>query len=272
MLVASLLHASWHGLVKSGADQMVNLAGMGIVAAVFSALFLPFVPAPPLAVWPVLAASILLHNGYKVCLAYAYNRGDLVQAFPLARGAVPLFATLIGFVGLGQVPNASQLAGIGLVSFGILLLSLEFARGALSAPLLAATAGAGFAVASYSVLDAYGTRLHGDWLGFTAWLIVLDNLTYLGFSRIVRGPTLWAGLLHMRWRILLSGFLGLASFTVFLWALSRNAVGPVSAVRETSVLFAMLIGALIYHEPLSPRRIVSGMLIVAGIVMIAVWK
>jgi len=272
MLAAGVMHASWHGLVKSGADQVINLAGMGLVATVCAAVVLPFVPAPPVAVWPVLVASVILHNGYKVCLAWAYKRGDLVQAFPLARGAVPLFATAIGFVALGQVPSFRQLGGIALVSVGILLMSLESSRRAFNAPLFTATAGAGLAVASYSVLDAFGTRLYGDWLGFTAWLIVFDNLTYLGLSRAIRGPALWPNLLRLRVRILASGGLGVASFVVFLWALSRHAVGSVSAVRETSVLFAMLIGALVYHEPLSPWRAVSGILVVAGIVMIAVWK
>lgn len=269
MLVAGLLHASWHGMVKAGVDQTVNLAGMGMVATVFAAVALPFVPMPPPQVWPVLAAAVFLHSGYKVCLAQAYHHGDLVQAFPLARGAVPLFATLIAFVALGQTPNAQQLAGIALVSGGILFLSLEIRRGKLNPHLLAATMGAGLTVAGYSVLDAYGTRLYGDWLGFTVWLNILDCLVFLAFSRVVRGPALWGALVHMRRRILVSGCLGIVSFAVFVWALSRNPVGPVSAIRETSVLFAMLIGAFIYREAMSPRRIAGAVLIVAGIATVA---
>lgn len=272
MLCAGLLHASWHGLVKGGADQMVNLTGMGIVAGACAAAALPFVTPPPPVVWPVLAVSSCLHSGYKVFLARAYGRGDLVQAFPLARGAVPLFATGIAFVTLGQVPDIHQVAGIALVSGGILFLTFEFLRGPVNPHLLTAAAGAGLAVAGYSVIDAYGTRLHGDWAGFTAWLVLLDSTGFLVFSRIVRGPTLWTALHAMRGRILASGCLGVASFTVFLWALSRNPVGPVSAIRETSVLFAMLIGATVYREPVSLQRALGGMLVVAGIVTIAIWR
>jgi drug/metabolite transporter (DMT)-like permease len=272
MLFAGLLHASWHGLVKGGADQMVNLAGMGIVAGVCAAAAVPFVTPPPLVVWPVLAVSIGLHNGYKVFMARAYGRGDLVQAFPLARGAVPLFATVIAFVTLGQIPNIQQLGGIALVSVGILFLTLEFLRGGVNVHLLTATAGAGLTVAGYSVLDAYGTRLHGDWAGFTAWLVLLDSAVFLAFSRLVRGPAIWTSLHAMRHRVLASGLLGIASFTVFLWALSRNPVGPVSAIRETSVLFAMLIGAVVYRELISPQRAIGGVLVVAGIATIAIWK
>src|ERR1700752_893783 len=86
MLLAALLHAGWHSLVKGGADQTATLAGMGIVASLAAFAALPFVPVPPPAVWPVLALSVGLHVGYKLCLARAYSHGDLGEAFPLARG------------------------------------------------------------------------------------------------------------------------------------------------------------------------------------------
>jgi uncharacterized membrane protein len=270
MLLAGLLHATWHGLVRGGADQMINLAGMGVISAAVGIVVLPFVPAPTSAMWPVYAVSIGLHATYKVSLARAYRAGDLAQAFPLARGAVPLFATAIAFIALNQTSNLEQLIGIGLISIGILSLTFERMRGPIDGWLLLATSVAGLAVASYSVVDAYGTRLYGNWLGFTAWLIVVDSLAFLALSFLLRGAALWSGISGMRWRILASGLLGVASFIVFLWALSRNAVGPVSAVRETSILFALIIGRVIYHEPLSTRRLAGGLLIFVGIVIIAV--
>jgi drug/metabolite transporter (DMT)-like permease len=121
-------------------------------------------------------------------------------------------------------------------------------------------------------LGAYGTRASGDWLGFTSWLILLDSFAFLAFSRIMRGAAVWSELLGMKSRVIVSGCLGVASFCVFLWALSRNSVGAVSAVRETSVLFAMLIGAVIYNEPMSLARLAAGSLVVAGIVTIAIWR
>ena len=269
MLFASLLHASWHGLVKSGADQTVNLAGMGLVASIPAALVIPFVAMPPTAVWPVLTISACLHIGYKYCVVRAYVHGDLGEAFPLARGFVPLFATATAFVTLGQIPSSGQCIGIALISGGLLILTLMHMRQAPRATLLFATAGAGLTVAAYSVLDSYGTKLSGDWLGFAAWLVVLDNMSFLLLSRATRGPALWSILGVMKRRVLLSGVLGLTSFSVFLWALSRNPVGPVSALRETSVLFAIAIGVLLHRETVSPHRIAAGVLIVAGILLIA---
>lgn len=268
MLLAALLHAGWHSLVKAGADQTVTLAGMGLVASVAALAALPFVPLPPTMLWPVLAASVALHVGYKLCLARAYANGDLGEAFPLARGMVPLFATTLAVATLGQVPSLGQSLGIGLVSTGLLMVMLERQRQP-NWLLWSAAAGAGLAVAGYSVLDAYGIRLFGTWLGFTAWLIVIDNMVFLTLTRLQRGPMLWRQLAATRWRVLASGALGLASFCVFLWALSRGPVGVVSALRETSMLFAIVLGVLLHRETLSVARVAGALLMVSGVAAIA---
>jgi drug/metabolite transporter (DMT)-like permease len=192
MLLAGSLHAGWHGLVKSGVDQTANLAGMGIVAALPAMAVILFAPIPPATVWLVLLVSVAFHVGYKLCVANAYANADLGEAFPLARGAVPLFATAIAFLLLGQTPSAGQCAGIVLISGGLMVLALARLRRSFDGVLLAATAGAGLAVAAYSVVDSYGTRLSGNWVDYTAWLIVVDNVTFLLVARLVRGRALWA--------------------------------------------------------------------------------
>jgi drug/metabolite transporter (DMT)-like permease len=266
MLAAALLHAGWHSLVKAGADQLTTLAGMGIVASIAAVAALPFVPLPPPYIWPVLAASVALHVGYKLCLCQAYAHGDLSEAFPLARGMVPLFATLLALAMLGQVPTPGQGLGIAAVSAGLLAV---MRHGRANWRLWSAAAGAGLAVACYSVLDAYGVRRFGSWIGFTAWLIVLDNVVFLTFSRTLRGAGLWRALAMTKWRIIASGALGLASFCVFLWALSRGPVGAVAALRETSMLFAIALGVLLHREALSAARLAGAVLMILGVLAIA---
>lgn len=271
MLSAGLLHATWHSLVKGGTSQITILAGMGVVAGGAAAVALPFVPVPTAAVWPILLMSVTVHIGYKLCLARAYELGDLGRAFPLARGMVPLFAAALALAWLGQMPSSYQSLGISLVSIGIVTLALDQldGRARLDRRLLLAAAGAGLTVACYSVLDAYGTRLQGDWIAFTAWLVVLDSTLFLALTIALRGRVLWSDMAANRVPIVVSGILGLASFSVFLWALSRNPVGPVSALRETSVLFAGVIGVLWHGEIFSARRALGVLLIVAGIATIA---
>src|SRR4051812_25802043 len=143
MLAAAVLHATWHSLVKSGDSGLMVLTGMCLVSAVAAGAVLPFVTVPPASVWPVLAGSILLHSGYRLSLVQAYAHGDLSQAYPLARGLVPLFATVLAFMVMGQLPAGGQLVGIGIVSLGLIGLAAETLRDGVRSRLLLAAAAAG---------------------------------------------------------------------------------------------------------------------------------
>ena len=266
LIVAALLHASWHALVKAGDDQLVNLVGMGLVAAIPTAAAIPFLPLPPPDTIPILVSSIVLHGAYKICIAYAYARADLAQAFPLARGCVPVFATVLAFAALGQVPTMGESVGTLLIALGIISLAVD--KRAAHPSAIAAAVGAGLAVAGYSVLDAYGTRVYGNWAGFTAWLVFSDSAVFLAFGCAIRGRRIWPSLIRMRARVAVSGLLGIIAFAAFLWAISQSPAGASAALRETSILFAMLIGALINRERLGFRRALSGALILAGIASI----
>ena len=270
MLSAALLHASWHALIKSAADGAAALAGMGIVAMVVAASILPFVPVPPPAAWPVIAGSVCLHCGYKLALARSYQLGDLGQAFPLARGFVPLFAAALAYFFIGELPKPEQMLGIAVVSAGLIWLSVDTVRNGIDRRLFAAALVAGMTVAGYAVADAYGTRLTGNWLAFTAWLVFIDSGSFFLLILAFQGRGLSDRLWRDRARTIASGVLGVASFGVFLWALSRSAVGPVSALRESSVLFAAIIGMVCYGEASSPHRLGAATLIVAGLMLIAI--
>jgi drug/metabolite transporter (DMT)-like permease len=267
MLAAGLLHASWHAIVKTGSG-LSTLAGMGIVSAALTLPLLFFLDVPPLSVWPVLAVSLALHSGYKASLARAYQQGDLSKAYPLARGIVPLFAASLSYVLLQQAPSAGQFIGIVIVSAGVLALATERVGASIDGRLVIAALGASLMVAGYSVVDGYGTRIT-DWASFTAWLIVLDSTLFLGIARLLRGPRLWPQMARNKGSNLAAGILGLCSFTVFVWALSRNPVAIIVAFRECSVIFATIIGASILRERISPRRLSAIGAVAGGLFLIA---
>lgn len=268
MLLAALLHASWHALVKVGANQISALAGMGLIAAVVAACGLPFVSIPSSQVWIVIACSVFLHLGYKLSLARSYAFGDLSQAYPMARGLVPLFATAIAFLLLGQSPTAAQLAGIAVVSGGLLWLAIHSLHAGVDHRLFPAALAAGLTVAGYSVLDAYGTRIAADWASFTVWLVVVDSGSFFALVYLIKGRSLRDELWCYRLRTLTSGLFGVGSFAVFLWALSRSPVGPVAALREASVLFATIIGMIFYKESRSAHRLGAVAAILLGLMVI----
>lgn len=269
VLAASLLHASWHALVKSSGDGVIALAGMNLVSATAALILLPFVRLPTPAAAIVIAISVVLHAGYKIALANLYSRADLGQGYPLARGLTPIFATLIGFAFLGETPSVAALAGVGVISLGIVALLFDRGAPTLSTPALLAAMVVAATVAAYSALDAYGIRVNGDWLGFLAWLVLSDSAVFVAYAIATRGER---ALAHWRlaWRrTLLSGILGITSFGVFIWALGRAQVGPVTALRETSTIFAAILAATLLKEPITRARYVAAALVAAGAAAIA---
>jgi drug/metabolite transporter (DMT)-like permease len=269
MLCAGGFHAFWHSYVKYAGNPVLVLTGMGLVAAMGAACALPFVTLPSAHVSAVIAVSVFLHALYKSALYRAYSFGDLGQAFPLGRGLVPLLSTALGIILLNQIPSNLQVIGVAVVSFGLIWLAIHSIYGGVDRRLFLAAIFVALAVAGYSVVDSYGTRVAHDWISFSAWLIVADGLSFLLLVRALNGRRIWRDMWSDRRRILASGFLGVASFLVFMWALSRGPTGSVSALRESSVLFVILIGTVAHGERLSIHRILPACFIVAGLIIIA---
>jgi len=269
MLAASLLHASWHALVKSSGDRVVALAGMNLVSGGIAIALLPLAGVLAAPVYALIAASVTLHVGYKIALAKLYVVADLGQAYPLARGFTPLIAAALAFAFIGDKPGGGALAGLALVSAGILALAFEQGSARLTRTAFAAAMATGATVAAYSVVDAYGVRMVGDWFAFTVWLVAADSAAFVAYALATRRKAAlesWA----MGWpRVLVSGGLGVASFGVFMWALGIAPVGPVAALRETSVIFAALIGALVLRERAGRLRYASAFCVMLGVGAIA---
>ena len=271
MLLAGLLHATWHAIVKTGSGLSI-LAGMGLVSGVLTLPFVFVVPAPSASTWPIILVSLALHAGYKASLAIAYRSADLGRSYPIARGTVPLFATLFAYLGLRQLPQPGQFVGIAIIVIGILGLARDRIHGPIDRRAFWAAACAAAMVAAYSVVDAAGTRQPEGWASFTVWLIVLDSTVFFIVATTQRGPAILTDIREAAVPVLIAGLLGLTSFAVFLWALSRNPIASVVAFRECSIVFATLIGVLFLKEPATPRRLYCAGLVAVGLATIALLK
>jgi drug/metabolite transporter (DMT)-like permease len=272
VLAASLLHASWHALVKSSGDRVVALAGMNLVSAAVALVAMPFLLRPEPFVLAVIGGSVVVHVGYKIALAKLYSRTDLSQGYPLARGLTPIAAAIFAYAMLLELPSAVTASGIVLIAMGVAGLVFENGVRPLPFRTVAAAVAAGGAVAAYSVIDAYGVRRSGDWMAYTAWLVACDSGTFAAYAVATRGKaamTIWKA--HWQ-RTLISGLLGVVSFSVFLWALGRAPVGAVAALRETSIVFAAVLGVLVLHERGSRARVVSVGLVVCGAAAISLLR
>lgn len=270
VLGAALLHASWNALIKGGRDPLLDTA---LVACAGSCLGLPLVlvlPAPAAAAWPYLAATALVHVGYYATLALAYRAGDMSHGYPVMRGSAPLLVALAGVLWLGETLRPAAWLGVALICAGVLsfaFVSGRDGRRPRSAAFAWALANAAI-IALYTLIDARGVRLAGDPLTYVAWMFFAMGLPFGGVVLALRGRALLA---HARvhWpRGLAGAALSGVSYGVALWAFSRAPVALVAALRETSVVFGALIGALVLKEGALSPRLAGAVLVFAGVLAV----
>ena len=266
VLGAGLLHASWNALLKSapGGDPMLDTATIVAGSAVWGLVVIPFAGVPDPAAWKFAAVSTIIHWGYYITLAHAYRTGDLSFAYPLMRGSAPLITTLLGIVFLREWPTPQIALGIALISLGIV--SIAFARKGRHPP-----SAAGWAltnaviIATYTLVDGAGARASGNPLAYVSWLTFLEAIPFLIWIRARQGPASFAYIGRSWRRGLIGGFASLAAYGIVLWAMTQAPVAAVAALRETSVLFAALIGAILLKEGLGLRRLAGAASVVAGV-------
>ena len=266
VLGAGLLHAGWNALVKSagGGDPLLDTATIVAGGTACSLVALPFVPLPFAAAWPMAAASVVIHFGYYITLAHAYRTGDLSFAYPLMRGTAPLLVALLGIVFLRELPSAQVGIGILLISAGIVAIAFAQRHRHPRAAVYWALTNAAI-IAVYTLVDGAGARASGNALAYVAWLTFLEGLLFLAWIRLRRGPSS-VHYIRRQWRRgLLGGFCSVAAYAIVLWAMTRAPVAAVAALRETSVLFAALIGTLLLKEGFGIARLAGAASVVAGV-------
>jgi drug/metabolite transporter (DMT)-like permease len=270
VLAAALLHASWNALVKVGGDPFLRL---GVVTAVGGLCTLPFlsvVAVPDRASWLYLFGSIVIHHAYYLALAYGYRFGDLSHVYPVARGIAPPLVAMVAWAFAAESPGALGFVAILTISSGIVSLAFsDDGRPASLKPLGFALA-TGVTIAGYTLCDGLGGRTAGDVFGYIAWLFVIDAVP---FSLIVayRYRKRLGVALARAWRpAALGGVLSVAAYGLVIWAMSRTPMAQVSALRETSVIMAALIGTRLLREPFGARRVVAAGLVAAGVVLLQI--
>ena len=267
VLCAAVLHATWNALVKGGRDPLYDAAGMSVAWLVLCIVGIPFFPAPDLAVWPYVLVSLVVHTGYLYFLSRSYSIGDFSAVYPVMRGLPPVLVSVAGMFLAGEVLPLAGGLGVVAVSCGILV--LEIGKKGTSRRLFMYAFATACMIAAYTVSDGLGARVSGNSFGFILWLTLFQSLTFLGFVMLLGGRQGCMAHIRAHWkRGVASGTISLAAYTIVLWAMTRAPIAYVSATRETSVLFAGLIGALFLSEPLQKKRIFSAAIILCGIILI----
>lgn len=266
VLLGAVLHASWNALVHGSSEKLLDTVLILWGAALLSLLTLFWTGLPSLDSLPWLIASMVIHLAYFHLVILAYRGGELSVVYPLMRGAAPAMSAFGVLIFLHESPPPAGWAGVGLVSAGVVLLSvLAWSRGA-SHPrsLLMALANAAV-IAAYTVVDAKGARLSGNAIAYNSCTFILNAPPLTIAALYSRGGS--ALLAHGRqyWkRGLIGGACTMASFGLALWAMTKAPVAMVAALRETSVMFALLLGAWLAHEKVGVGKIACVLMVAGG--------
>lgn len=273
-ITAAFLHAVFGALQKGRHDPWISRAAIDLsylMLALPVALFL--VPWPDPHLWPVLAGAMGIHIAYKIAQAKTYQRGAFTVVYPVVRGSAPLVVVLVAMIVFDERFNAVQWVGLGLLVGGIFglalnsLRKLKVGRDTL-VPALAWALITGVTVAAYTTYDAWGIRLAANPFTFLAWFFVLDGLfmPLLSWRRLAALPR--AEVAPLAARGMIGAVVAFASFGSVMLATRIDDVGRAAVLRETSTVFAALVGWVILGEKVGPRRVALMALIALGAVIV----
>ena len=269
VLVSAFLHAIWGAVVKASRDRLMATTVGVLVPALICLVLARQVTPPAGAAWPWLIASVALHMAYYLFLLIAYRFGDLGQVYPIARGGAPLVVAVIAVLWLDEAMPPTRVGGMAMISLGLFALAFDrrlFTReGAIGVGCAAITA---TMIGASTAIDFVGLHRANSTMGYIVWVNLLEALLLVPATLLIRG----GALKRLPWRELprqaLAGIVVAASYAMLLWALSLGAVAPVAALRETSVVFATLIGTVFLGEKMGRRRAIAAGVVAAGVVVL----
>lgn len=265
VLLAALLHAAWNAAVRGGADKTVSMAAVVLGQGAIGATCLPFLDLPAAPSWPWIASGVVLHLGYQHFLLAAYRAGGLSEVYPLARGTAPLIVTAVSVGVLGVALDAVELAGIVLICGGIASVVLVRTNGAFRLPgraTVMALCTSAF-IAAYTINDGLGARLSDAPVAFFGWQTLFTAIAFFAILPFWR-PAAIRALPRAGLTILLGGGASFAAYALVVWAFTQAPIATVAALRETSIVFAVILGVVLLGERLALRRVVSAFLTLAG--------
>ena len=262
---AAFLHAIWNALIKSSSEPTVTMTALVLGHVPLAAMVLPFVPMPDPAALPFLVGSLVLHAGYQLFLLFAYQAGDLTQVYPIARGSAPMLVAGVSVVFLGVELSGLELVAIITIGAGILSLAAVRQRDGLRN---GAAAGLAFItgcfIAGYSLVDGNGARAAGTALGYLGWLMSGNAIVFAVIMAIFKPGILPRVVREGKRAFIIGGGASYAAYGLVMWAFTQAPIALVTALRETSIIFALFIGVLLLGEKLDLAKVFSTMVTLLG--------
>ena len=270
VLLAALFHATWNFLVKRSTDPYQGMTSVVGGHIPFGAIAILWSPALSISAWYYVAAGAILHTGYQIFLLNSYRYGDLSKVYPLARGAAPLITAVVSTVLLGEAYDQLQVAALFIITLGIISLTLtpstSNSENRFKTSILAIVT-ATF-ISAYSVVDGVGARIAGTALGFYGYLTIINAIIFSVFVTIIRPGMVRKAVTHELRGTLFSGGISFFAYGLVIWSFTKAPIALVAALRETSVIFALVLGIFILKEKLTWLKLVAIIATLTGVILL----
>jgi drug/metabolite transporter (DMT)-like permease len=266
---AGALHATWNAIAKQVDDGLMAFAWIGVASTVCGGVALVLTGLPYRAAVGFAITSAVIHVGYDLALMNSYRLGAFNQTYPIARGTSPLVVVVGAYFLANEHLSAPALLGVVTLALG--LMGLAFSSGRLShedLPAVGAAVITGLTIAAYTIVDGLGVRRAHDPWAYVALLFLLQGPAMTVAAAVRRPASAWRDTRTIR-RGLAAGVLCVVAYGIVLWAQTRAPLAEVAAIRETSVVFAALIGVTLFGETFGRRRVAAAVVIATGIVLIS---
>ena len=269
VLIATILHAIWNGMVKSFKDKVISVSAIVFGHVPIAIIVMLFLPLPTLESVPYIILSAIIHQGYQYNLISAYKIGDLTKVYPIARGTGPIVATLISIIFFGVLITKFQTLSIILICFGIIILGLFSKNSIQNNKALIYSLFTGFFIGLYSLIDGYGARISLSPLSFVGWSFILNAILFFlllkfkNYQNIIKRVMKEAKIIF--W---VGGTISYIVYGIVVWSFTQAPIPLVGALRESSIVFSILIGFFFLKERITFIKILSILAIFAGVVLL----
>ena len=269
VITAAFLHAVWNSIAKASDEPELTIASYQLVGALICMIVANWLPLPDASSWPMIIGSAIVHNFYYFSLAQAYRSGDLSQVYPIFRGAAPILVACGAAIFANEFLPMATIAGIAFISVALASLAFRSATfGAMSTKAIIWAVLTATLIAGYTIIDGIGVRVSGNPLSYIVWLFIFE-IVPIGFILLITKRMEWSRyFLENRFELCAGGVASSVAYGLVIYAMSLGPMAIVSSLRETSVIFAAIIGAVYLREPFGMARIRAAVMVAIGVIII----
>ena len=270
VIFSAIIHSIWNGMIKKHEDKYIALIALVLGHVPLSILVLFSTPMISIKSIPYIFISGIFLAGYEWCLLSAYKLGDYTKIYPIARGSAPIFIVLFSLIFFNINISVFEFIGIFAISFGIIILSFQNLKNVKNYSAIFYALATGFFISCYSVTDGFGGRASFSPINYTAWLMIFNAIVAFPILLAIMKKTDAIKKVFIKGKMIffIGGSLSFTAYAIIVWAFTYAPVPLVAALRETSIIFALLIGSYFLNEKLNLVKIASVLTIFLGVILL----